>query len=755
MDVNENNWVVYMHITPNGKKYVGITGNDVERRWRNGNGYKTNLIFTRAINKYGWDNIEHKIIAEKLSFEDACNLEIKLIAELKLLNKKYGYNLTAGGEGTPGHTVPEETRKKLSEMFSGMNNPNFGRTGELHPLYGLTKGESHSAKKVICLNTMESFDSIIEAGESMNCTIEHISNCCQGTRKTCGTHPITGEKLVWAFLEKASEMNEDEIRAYIAYRIKRTPHSEETRRKIGDAHRGRKLSDEQKKKISELNKGKKMPDELRKKLSKAVICLNTLEVFDSIMDAAKKYDIEYSGISKCCLGKSEYSGKDALSGEKLAWKYYDEYLKLKELGFVWAPKDDEWEINYKELVAFMMEYGSCLVSRRVNETLANWVFKQRQNYKKNNLSIERIEKLNAIGFIWDPYKGQWESMYNLLVHFKKENGHCNIPLRYIKNEQLGKWVNTQRQNYKNKQLTEDQIQKLNNIGFSWDPINDAWNTMFNLLKLFKEMNGHCRVPDKYKENPQLGLWVGNQRRNYKKKKLTVEQIQKLNNIGFVWYPKEMPETKAVICLNTLEVFDSIMNAAKKYDIGYSGISKCCLGKCEYSGKNALSGEKLTWKYYDEYLQLKESGFVWVPKDDEWEIMYKELVTFKMEYGNCLVSRRVNKTLANWVFDQRKNYKKNNLSTERIEKFNAIGFIWDLHKENWESMYNLLVDFKKENGHYNVPLRYIKNKQLGEWVLSQRKHYKNKKLTEEQIQKLNNIGFVWYPKEKNKQENASI
>jgi hypothetical protein len=127
----------------------------------------------------------------------------------------------------------------------------------------------------------------------------------------------------------------------------------------------------------------------------------------------------------------------------------------------------------------------------------------------------------------------------------------------------------------------------------------------------------------------------------------------------------------------------------------------------------------------------------------------------MEYGNCLVSRRVNKTLANWVFDQRKNYKKNNLSIEKIEKLNAIGFIWDLYKEKWGSMYILLVDFKKENGHCNVPLRYIKNRQLGAWVISQRKHYKKTKLTEEQIQKLNNIGFVWYLNEKIKIENTPI
>ena len=54
-------YVVYKHTTPSGKVYIGITGLKPERRWRNGNGYKDNEHFYRAILKYGWDNIKHEI----------------------------------------------------------------------------------------------------------------------------------------------------------------------------------------------------------------------------------------------------------------------------------------------------------------------------------------------------------------------------------------------------------------------------------------------------------------------------------------------------------------------------------------------------------------------------------------------------------------------------------------------------------------------------------------------------------------------
>ena len=47
------NFCVYMHISPNNKRYIGLTSRKPEHRWNNGKGYKGNSYFTNAINKYG------------------------------------------------------------------------------------------------------------------------------------------------------------------------------------------------------------------------------------------------------------------------------------------------------------------------------------------------------------------------------------------------------------------------------------------------------------------------------------------------------------------------------------------------------------------------------------------------------------------------------------------------------------------------------------------------------------------------------
>ena len=93
----DEDYKVYIHIFPNNKKYVGITKQNVDKRWSNGKHYKNQMV-GKAITKYGWNNIKHKIIADKLSKEEACNLEQKLIKKYKSNQKEYGYNLSTGGE---------------------------------------------------------------------------------------------------------------------------------------------------------------------------------------------------------------------------------------------------------------------------------------------------------------------------------------------------------------------------------------------------------------------------------------------------------------------------------------------------------------------------------------------------------------------------------------------------------------------------------------------------------------------------------
>lgn len=90
-------YCVYKHTSPTGKVYIGITKRKPQKRWNGGQGYESNRYFYRAIQKYGWENFKHEIIADGLSQAEACEAERRLIAECGSISPEAGYNIEAGG----------------------------------------------------------------------------------------------------------------------------------------------------------------------------------------------------------------------------------------------------------------------------------------------------------------------------------------------------------------------------------------------------------------------------------------------------------------------------------------------------------------------------------------------------------------------------------------------------------------------------------------------------------------------------------
>ena len=64
-----------------------------------------------------------------------------------------------------------------------------------------------------------------------------------------------------------------------------------------------------------------------KKRNKKIICLTTKEIFNSMAEAEYKYNIFTSNLVKCCKGEYKSTGKHPITGEKLRWMYYEDYIK--------------------------------------------------------------------------------------------------------------------------------------------------------------------------------------------------------------------------------------------------------------------------------------------------------------------------------------------------------------------------------------------------------------------------------------------
>ena len=110
----------------NDKCNVGKTI-DIDRRYHEHIYGKTDSAIHRALIKYGVENFDF-LILEKIVCEDISELNEKLNKLEKQYIENYksygsGYNLTTGGDGTPGVTRSEYTRELMSRSKIGDNNP--------------------------------------------------------------------------------------------------------------------------------------------------------------------------------------------------------------------------------------------------------------------------------------------------------------------------------------------------------------------------------------------------------------------------------------------------------------------------------------------------------------------------------------------------------------------------------------------------------------------------------------------------------
>lgn len=177
---------VYIHITPNGKRYVGLTTQPLSRRWRNGQGYAGNKYFTRAILKYGWDNIKH-IIYEVDTEAEMFYLEKYLIAYYNTTNPAFGYNISSGGEFSAAGTRWHHTEEHKASI-RGVGNPMFGKT---HSAEARKKMSDAQPSKSVCQynlngNLIKIWKSMAEAGRSLGIFKANISACCKGKAKSAG-----------------------------------------------------------------------------------------------------------------------------------------------------------------------------------------------------------------------------------------------------------------------------------------------------------------------------------------------------------------------------------------------------------------------------------------------------------------------------------------------------------------------------------------------------------------------------------------
>lgn len=179
-------YYVYIHISPNGKRYVGLTTQRLSRRWRNGLGYPDNKHFTRAIVKYGWDNFQH-IVYQVDTKQEMFYLEKYLIAYYNTTNPNNGYNISTGGEFS-GTGCRRHHTEEHKASIRGAGNPMFGKTHSEEARKKISAAQKHKAVYQCDLDgtVIKIWKSMQEVQNVLGIFKTNVSACCKGKVKTAG-----------------------------------------------------------------------------------------------------------------------------------------------------------------------------------------------------------------------------------------------------------------------------------------------------------------------------------------------------------------------------------------------------------------------------------------------------------------------------------------------------------------------------------------------------------------------------------------
>lgn len=235
------------------------------------NSYIYLIINTKTNKKYiGVRECDCDPIYDKYKGENT-----QLVKEFKIYGKKTFIKKTIA-------LIPD---KKLEEILLNLYSNYYNCTllkefEDMSWTKSKNKGANNSlAKKVICLNTKEVFDTISSAAKSYNLCKTNITEVCSPKyNRTFAGKDKDGNELKWMYYDEYIAKSKGEEYVHKLYGTKNT---------------------------------------------KRVKCITTGKEFNSFTDAAKFYNINTGSISNSC-DTGQHAGKDPITNEKLLWERLDD-----------------------------------------------------------------------------------------------------------------------------------------------------------------------------------------------------------------------------------------------------------------------------------------------------------------------------------------------------------------------------------------------------------------------------------------------
>jgi len=369
--------------------------------------------------------------------------------------------------------------------------------------------------------------------------------------------------------------------------------------------------------------------------------------------------------------------------------------------------------------------------------------------KKNNENIDgdmKIVKKYVVG-IKEFRQISWREKLAQVKEYMDENKkRPSTDDKYVKIKQLAQWISDQQKNYQNKinimrneEIYEEWKEFVGEYNKYFLSNEEQWREMQKKVKKYMDENKK-RPSDNNKDVKirQLAKWISHQQMNYQNK----TWIMKNDEIYEEW-TKFVKEYK-IYFLSDKEQWKTIKKKVEKYmdenkkrpsrhnkDVKIKQLAQwISRQQNHYQNKTYIMKNK---EIYDEWTRFVKEYQIY-SNEEQWKEMKEKVKKYMDEYKKKPSQYDKDakiKQLAQWISDQRKKYQNRTwIMQNEVIYAEWTKFVKEYHiysnEEQWKEMKKQVKKYMNENK--KRPSQHnkdVKIKQLGNWIITQKKNYQNK------------------------------
>lgn len=406
--------------------------------------------------------------------------------------------------------------------------------------------------------------------------------------------------------------------------------------------------------------------------------------------------------------------------------------------------------------------------------LGRWVLYKRQTIRKGRAHPRLIDALNHSGI--DAYPSRfdraWTRGITAFEQFIAREGHSRVPHDHVEflpdgsRIDLEAWWRRTRAQYRAGELPEECITRLQTLDIALEGVvrvrEDSFRMRLADIDRFIKEHGHANIPGKYisvrpnGRRTYLGTWITYIRARAEAGLLSPEHLAALQRRGvriMLRNPENLWET-GVAALAQFRAREGLDPVTERHCETLPDGTEVMLGAWIARNKMRYREGQLAQERIDI---LRQHGVDLDTKrnfEQEWLTGLDAFRQFAVREHHGLVPAGHKEVLpdgttvalGNWVSTKRKQFKAGRVPADRIEILEALGFEWSHDAVYFRTGVALLREYRKREGHVDVPQRYVTagpdgtQYPLGSFVATRRMRLRNGLATPDERAVLEALGL---------------